>query len=140
MQMGDGSKRCQLGQNTPEGIDSGVWIGQPEMTPELSAPSNLTAKRRRSATVLSTIAALSTALWLAVVAFVELQLITGVFEGGELVFAGIFFTAPPVFISAIWAMRLVGARHCKLAWISALLWLSPLIVGLIGGLFYSGRK
>ena len=90
--------------------------------------------------VFSGITALFTALWLVLVGFVLLQIFGRVYEGGELVFAGLFITAPPVFISTLLALLLVGPRNCKVAWISALLWLSPVAVGLVGALVFSMHK
>lgn len=88
-------------------------------------------------------ALLFTILWLAICAFVMLQIIGQVYEGGELVFAGIFLTAPPVFICTIGALLLVGPKRCKLAWMSALFYFSPVIVALIlaaiGAVFGLGK-
>jgi hypothetical protein len=84
-----------------------------------------------SAKILGGIVALFTALWLLIILFVILQMIGGVYEGGELVFVGVFLTAPPVFICSILAMILVGPKRCKMAWLSALLWLAPWVVSII---------
>jgi hypothetical protein len=71
-------------------------------------------------------------MWLAVWAFVILQIIGRVYEGGELVFAALFLTAPPVFLCTGGALILVGAKRCKLAWISALIYIAPFLVSVLG--------
>src|SRR5262245_50117910 len=91
--------------------------------------------RRICATIFSAVAALFTGLWLLLCVFVFLQMMTGVYEGGELVFVGIFLTAPPVLLSTVLAIFFVGPRRCKVAWISGLLYLSPpIICGIIAAI------
>lgn len=81
------------------------------------------------ALILSLGSAFFTFLWLAMVGFFLLQVFTGVCEGGELIFIGIPLTAVPVYILTIGALLLAGPKHCKLAWISAIVYLTPFIVG-----------
>ena len=86
------------------------------------------------AALLSVGVLLSTFLWLVIWAVVTLQLIGGVYEGGELLFVGIVFTAPVVFIFTCLSLLLVGAKRCKVACISAFLYLvCPLLILLISG-------
>ena len=99
-----------------------------EMNGGASSEGSVSRWRRICATIFSAVAALFTGLWLLLCAFVFLQIMTGVYEGGELVFAGIFLTAPPVLLSTVLALLFVGPRRCKVAWISGLLYLSPPIV------------
>jgi hypothetical protein len=80
---------------------------------------------------LSAGAAFFTASWLTLCGFVMLQIIGHVYEGGELVFVRIFLTAPPVLLITMFALLLVGPRRCKVAWIFALLYLSPLLISLV---------
>ena len=92
---------------------------------------------------LSACVVICTLLWLAISGLVILQIIGRVYEGGELVFAGIIITAPPVFIFTTIALLLVGPKRCKIAWISALLYFSPVIIAsilsAIGTLFGFGK-
>ena len=87
--------------------------------------------RRKLARSLSVGALVFTILWLLICALFAIQIIGGVVEGGELVMGGLVLTAPPVFICTVGAMLLVGRKRSKLAWVSALLWLSPVIVLLV---------
>lgn len=96
--------------------------------------------RRVVATLCGLGAAFFTGLWLLVCGFVLLQIFGRVFEGGELVFAALFLTAPPVVIFTALALWLVGPRRCRLAWISAVLYVSPIaisiIIGMVASLFH----
>lgn len=101
------------------------------MSDALTSPQSIARWRRILAAILGVASAVFTGLWLAIWVFVILQIVGGVYEGGELIFAGLFLTAPPVALGTLGALVLVGPKQCKVAWISALLYCSPFIFGVV---------
>ena len=101
------------------------------ITPPPPPPVIVSKWRRVCANLLGFGVVCFVTLWLLVWAFVFWQISAGVFEGGELVFAAIFITAPPVLLFTILALCLVGPSRCKLAWISALFYFAPFVVAFL---------
>jgi hypothetical protein len=105
------------------------------MTDSPSSIEPIARWRLIAALIMSLGSASFTALWLAIFGFFLLQVFTGVCEGGELIFIGLFLTALPVCLLTLGALLLVGPKYCKLAWISAIAYAAPFIICLFTALW-----
>jgi hypothetical protein len=88
---------------------------------------------------LSAGSAFFTVLWLVVFGFMIHQVMGQGYERGKWVYQAVFLTGPPVLFCTVTAFLLVGPRRCKLAWISALVYLLPYLFTLCLAISHGSR-
>jgi hypothetical protein len=92
--------------------------------------------RQTIATILGVITALCTVGWYGSFAVMSFELKHGGFDGppfypGIIAVVGLVLTLPLALLCGVVALLLIGPRGSKLAWISLLLYLVPLLCGII---------
>jgi hypothetical protein len=90
-----------------------------------------TPTKRGWALALSVVSLLCVALFLLALAFNCLQASAGVYDGPLLTIIAGFLTFPVALLCTIASMALVGARNCRLAWLSLSGYTLPIILAII---------
>ena|ERR1039457_3726996 len=89
------------------------------------------ATRRGWALALSLVSFLCAAVFLMAVAFNCWQASAGVYEGPLLAIVAAFFTFPVALLCTVVSVVLVGARNCKLAWLSLSGYTLPIALAIV---------
>jgi hypothetical protein len=93
------------------------------------------ATRRGWALALSLVSFLCAAVFLMAVAFSCWQAGAGVYDGPLLAIVAAFFTFPLALLCTIISVVLIGARNCKLAWLSLSGYTVPIILAIIAAVW-----
>jgi glucan phosphoethanolaminetransferase (alkaline phosphatase superfamily) len=87
--------------------------------------------RRGWALALSVVSFLCAAVFLLAVAFNCWQASAGVYNGPLLALVAALFTFPVALLCTLVSVVLVGARHCKLAWLSLSSYSLPIVLAIV---------